>query len=426
MRKYFALAAAVVLAVAGCTSGDDDDVDTSPETTGSSEEPAELGRGVTADTIKIGITYPDVTNLGIANLDHGDYEGSYQALIDDLNERGGINGRTVEAVFSPVNPRGTEGAEAACVQLTEDEQVFLAMGYFGADTVLCALETHSTAVLGGSMSEDRLARAQAPWFTTEAGEDLTSDVIRLFAEEGVLDGDVAVFAQAGDVALLEDTVEPLLDELGIEPVETAVLDSPPGDNAAAVAQAGVIAESFESAGATKVLVVGNNGALGWLGGIENLDYRPQSLFVTTNTVLAYVNDAAGRDLSPLEDAIAGEGYNPGAARFAEEKNQACFEIIEAAGIEVFDPGTDTPERPDTFVSADNACRNMALLEALLTEAGDNLNYTTLEEAGETIGDVDIPGYPEPFHYGPPPSADGDAPVYLFDWDPTEKVFAIRD
>src|SRR6476619_3910781 len=97
---------------------------------------------VTKDQIKVGITYVDVASLKSAgiNLDHGNYEKSYMAVINDLNAKGGITGRKIVPVFAPVNPIGTDPAQAACVKLTEDEKVFAAIGFFLNDGPLCYLE----------------------------------------------------------------------------------------------------------------------------------------------------------------------------------------------------------------------------------------------------------------------------------------------
>ena len=94
--------------------------------------------GVTKDEIKIGITYPDLEAIrSVTNTNHGDYEKAYRAVIDDLNKQGGINGRKVVPVFAEINPLGTVPAQEACVKLTEDEKVFVAMSFFNADAPLC-------------------------------------------------------------------------------------------------------------------------------------------------------------------------------------------------------------------------------------------------------------------------------------------------
>ena len=222
--------------------------------------------GVTDDTVKVGVTYVDLASLGeVVNIDHGDYEVAYQALFDDINASGGINGRMIEPVFAPVSPVGSEGAEAACVQLTQDDPVFVVTGFFLDDAVLCPLEAHQTAVIGSTMTAERLERAEAPWFTAEGSTDLQNDIVRAFADAGEFDGTLGVYAGPGEAAQLNDVVLPLLDELGVEVAASAAGDASAanaGDITAANAATAVIAERFESSGVDQVLLLGTAG-LGW-------------------------------------------------------------------------------------------------------------------------------------------------------------------
>ncbi len=68
------------------------------ETTAGAEEVTGPAPGVTDDTIKIGVTYVDTASLKAVglNFDLGDYVATYQALVDDINAGGGINGRQLE------------------------------------------------------------------------------------------------------------------------------------------------------------------------------------------------------------------------------------------------------------------------------------------------------------------------------------------
>src|SRR5829696_3030751 len=126
MRRYAVLAAVALLAVAGCTSGNKTSSTAAGGGTATTLDPQEAARapGVTADTIKIGVTYVDLKAVTSITTNHGDYQATYQALIDDLNERGGINGRKLQAVYAPINPTVSQPAEAACLRLTQDEKVF--------------------------------------------------------------------------------------------------------------------------------------------------------------------------------------------------------------------------------------------------------------------------------------------------------------
>ncbi|MET1002753.1 MAG: ABC transporter substrate-binding protein, partial [Acidimicrobiia bacterium] len=183
---------AVALLVSGCASGDDDDdaVDASDETTettegdttdttAAAEEVTGPAPGVTDDTIKIGVTYVDTASLTAVGLNFnlGDYQATYQALADDINAGGGINGRQLELVFATIDPTGPASADAACVKLTEDDDVFLVTGFFLNDAVLCPVDTHATAVVGGGMTPARLDAAKAPWITWMPDTDQPNQVL---------------------------------------------------------------------------------------------------------------------------------------------------------------------------------------------------------------------------------------------------------
>ena len=427
MRRYVATAA-VALLMLGCTaSNDESDEDEGTETGPSaSVDPAEAARapGVTDESIKVGVTFVDYEAIrDQADVPHGDNQAAYQALFDDINANGGINGRTVEPVYAAVNPIGTAPSEEVCLQLTEDEAVFAVIGFVYADAALCYLETHQTAMVGGSMTPERLERAAAPWFTPEAGSDLETDVIRAFDEEGLFDEEFAVFANITDDALLNQTVLPLLDELGVEPVDSAVLDAPENDFAAQNAAAAVIAERFKSAGAQKVLVIGGGGVT-WANGIEATDYRPTTLFTGRASIDAYVGDEAGRDPSVLEGAIVGGLYSAPSGQGLEEPSiQDCMAIQEQAGLELVELSEMTEDGEG--VADGSACGYVALFRAIAEAAGEDLNYGTFRQAGNELGELEIPGFPDPFTFGPPPAADGDPTIYLFEWDASEEAFVVQ-
>jgi hypothetical protein len=431
------MAAVAMLLAVGCTSGDDTSGDEGSgggtggggSTTTAPFDPAEAARapGVTDDAVKIGITYVDLEAISdVVVTDHGDYEATYRALVDDLNERGGINGRTIEPVIAPVNPIGTEAGEAACLKLTEDDEVFAVIGFVQGESVLCYVETHETAVIGGDMTPERLERAKAPWFSAEPSSDLQADVVREFAEAGALEGTLGVVAMSTDEALLRDSIEPLLDEEGIDPAEVAIIDAPQGDVAATEANAAVVAQRFESSGIDTVLVVGS-GAGVWSDAVEKTDYRPTNRYAGFNETLSWINDAAGNDLSVLEGALSGGPFGPKPDQWELPKMQDCLGVLESAGLDEPKPRAGQVPRgePQPFVSAATACANVSLLEALLSEAGKDLNYATLRQAGDGL-EVTLPPWPDPLTFGPPPAADGDPAVYLYEWDPASKTLARKD
>lgn len=426
--SLLALAATAAL-VAGCTAGDDgssSDTTAGAEASSTATVASGPAPGVTDDSVKVGVTYVDLEAIAdVVDISHGDYEKAFSALLDDINAEGGINGRTIDYLFAPINPVGTAGAEEACARLTQDEQVFVAMGFFLDDAPLCYVDTHQTAVIGGNQTTERLARARAPWYTIEPGSDSTSDAIRAFDDAGELGGTLGVFAGPGQEAEMNDVVLALLDELGVDVAEHAVVDAPADDINAVNAATQVIVERFRSAGVDQVLIVGDSG-LTWATGAESTDFRPQLLFSNSNSILAFAGDAAAHDLSVLDGAVAANLYGGPANTYDLPAMQDCIAIIRDAGGTVDDPA-DLPPDTDrsTWTSVFSACNDVALLRALLEAAGPDLNYGSLVAGSDGL-EVQLPGDPEPDTYGPPPAADGDRRVYVYDWDPDQSTFVIRE
>jgi hypothetical protein len=413
---------AAALLAGACTSGDE------PTSDGAgTDEPAGAAAddtrapGVTDDTIRLGITYVDLDAIReVVDLDQGDYEATYQALIDDINDAGGIHGRTIEPVFAAVNPIGTAPAEEACLRLTEDDDVFAAIGFFQDDQVLCYLEGHETAVLGGVATQARTERANAPWYSTEGSAESDAKAIAAMADAGELDGRVGVFGSVLSETQTNDVVLPQLEELGIEPVDTAILDAPQDDVTAQNQATSVIAERFRSEDIDTVLVVGS-AALPIANGLAPLDYRPRLLFTSRIAVNAYTSGIAP-DLSMFDGAVLGAVDNE---VFDEPAMEECLATLEEAGISgITDPREAAPGDPLPFVAASAACRNVTLFAAIAEAAGPDLTYGTFHQGAESLDALHLPGSVDDYDYSA--GLDGDLPLYLFDWDPADEQFVGRD
>jgi hypothetical protein len=128
----------------------------------------------------------------------------------------------------------------------------------------------------------------------------------------------------------------------------------------------------------------------------------------------------------LDGALRGGLYGPDQAVWDEPKMQECIATLDAAGVELTPP-EDAPAEglQQPFFAAFDSCRHLTLLSALLEEAGPELNYGTFRQAGETLGELAIPGDPEPANYGPD-SPDGDVAQHLFVWDADAREFVLDE
>ena len=388
------------------------------------------GPGVTDDSITIGVLYPDLDAVRqFVDLDHGNYEDAYNAIINDINANGGINGRKIIPDFISVSPLGTDPSAAACTKLTEDDKVFAVLGnQLDGDAPLCYVETHNTPLIGGVQTAERLARAKAPWFGWQLSSDrVTEKLIGAWNAEGAFDGKkVAVVALAADQATMNDIAVPALNSLGIEPVDTAVIDAPIDDVQAAYNQVGVLSQKFEADGADVLILVGQV-PVTWGQGSLNTTYRPTLLGTSNGAMEAWVGDKAG---PPDPDAIAGAMTGSSGslnAAWADEATTKCVALIQAAGPQepINDPRTAVTDTKGTWVAPVTACAALTLFTAIATAAGNTLNVDTFRAAEANLGTLRLPGLGADSTYSQT-STDGDVPVFMSRWDPDQQKFVADD
>lgn len=336
-RGTLLLAAATVLAVVGCSvESGDNTAGSAPSMRPAPPAPA-ISPGVTADGIKVGLVYPDLSKVRqFVNIDHGDYEATFRAIVDKINEDGGINGRKIIPVYGAVDVLSPAGAQETCVHLTQDEKVFAVVGSLNGNEANCYVQTNKTVVIGGATGSTDYAAAQAPWFSDTGGESQQIAGPRLFADD-LAGKKVGVVTYIRDEPRLNDVLLPGLRAIGVTPVERGVLDAPLTDPAAVAQQTKVFIQKFQSAGVDTVVVHGGI-STEFPTQLEKTDYRPKLFFTDLFQAQAYSGAAGEHDFSTLDGAAAlGSGTD-----FAESKNQECVRTVEAAipgAGKIVDPAT---------------------------------------------------------------------------------------
>jgi ABC-type branched-subunit amino acid transport system substrate-binding protein len=400
MRRSLAMVVAVVVLVGGLTVG------------ASTASTPTAANGVTKDEVKIGITYPDLEAIrSVTNTNHGDYEKSYRAVIDDLNKQGGINGRKVVPVFDAINPLGTAPAQEACIKLTEDEKVFAAMSFFNADAPLCFVQSHGTPILGGQTTPANLGHAKAPWATLESGAELGPRQVDALVKAGALKGKLGIVAIADEEqSQLKDVVLPALKQHKLSGT-TAIIDAPSSDPVLNVQQATTIMERFKSDGVKTVLLVGG-AVTAVVNALSKSDYRPK-LAATNARNLASTASNPATDPTVVKTAIAADaGFI-----FSDPALKKCFGIIEkATGNKIVE---NVPQgEPQYRVSAQTACEYMSLFTTLAKAAGKNLTVDSFGKAIDQAKNVNVTGL-GPMTFAPKTHTYS-LPMFLYRYDPALK------
>jgi ABC-type branched-subunit amino acid transport system substrate-binding protein len=341
--------------------------------------------GVSKDDIKLGVTYVDFEPIkDIVDISHGDYVKTYNAVVDDLNKNGGVNGRKIVPVFEKVNPLGTAPAQEVCLKLTEDQKVFAAVGFFILDAPNCYVAQHDTPVLGGTMNPTYLKQAKAPWMTLDSGPEVTPRAIEALAQSGALKGKIGVVGVAQEEKnLLDAVVTPSLKRNGIK-YTTAIVDAPLTDTVAATQQAGTIAEKFKSEGIKTVLLVGATPTV-FSNALKSSDYRPKLVGIPFST---FQGAALNKATDP--DIWKGSVTADIAADFDDPSLQKCYGKVEkATGDTIVEH--PQPGAPDYQASARAACQYISLFSQLAGAAGKDLTVASFGRAAQKLGSVTIPG-----------------------------------
>ena len=343
-------------------------------------------RGVTAEAIKIGIVIIDLAIIGRSN---GDVEAKWQAVIDEVNASGGILGRQLEPVYVFYSPLGDVETEAACVKLTQDEQVFAAMGPL-LTNLTCFTDVNDTIFISTfDVSQEEYDRSKAvaigPGSLPARGAAISVEAL---VGAGAFDGPVAVHV-AVDTGSERDHYVDALVAAGIEVVsETAATDTG-GDAAAAEAEMQAFAQRWQADGAEIIFGVGSGAVLGIVSGLDRGPYRPAIVFVGPIGFDTQLYRDLGYSTDPLEGAIAlgSLGFEE-LALAGDASIAACIERFEAASDETV---LISPE-PGEMVNLNTtiwACQAVEIFTQIATAAGADLTNDSFRAAAESGLSLDV-------------------------------------
>jgi hypothetical protein len=134
-RMAVVIVAALALISAGCSSGGKathaGGAGSTTSSTPSHVISQVLGTGVTATTIKLGVSLVDFSCVEqYVQSIRLNQQQVFQAYIDNINATGGINGRKIVPVFKSYCPLSSPSAinVQLCTSFADDEKVFAVVG----------------------------------------------------------------------------------------------------------------------------------------------------------------------------------------------------------------------------------------------------------------------------------------------------------
>ena len=357
--------------------------------------------GVTAESIKIGAVWSDLDELremGLVDINYGDVGLVWQTLVDDINAKGGVNGRQLEMVFEQYNPVLTASVEELCIKLTEDENVFAVVGSLAGpalEAVTCFVDDNETILVAGTHRPDLLERAKVPWITTGWSQDRRYvALLELYHQQGLIEGRLATFDQ--DVEhdpLTEAIVIPTLGTLGYEVPIQLTSTVTPGDEVALAQQVEVFAERLAQEEIDTMFLVQNQIALG-LPLMREAGFEGTILTVDSGSYLSGLGGFDERNPSVYAGAYGPTLFSTDEA-WAMESSQDCVKVFTDAnpGIEVL-PAEDVPDGEPSWASVLlPACRFLEVFTMVASAAGPDLNPDTFGRAASELGEFELPGQP---------------------------------
>ena len=222
-----------------------------------------LGTGVSAKQIKVGVMMIDFSCIEqLVDSVEPDQQQAYQIFFDQINAKGGIDGRTLMPVFKSYCPINLATEQTACTSLTDDNKVFAAIGTFydpDGNAQLCFAKQHRTIIIGSPLTQSLIERGPPGFMLTP---DITSDrrlrvIMALLSKEKTLTGKkVAVVDIAADRPRVRSVVVPAFRDLGVQRGTDATLTVSGADTTATLAQLDSFIEHWKSDGTNALILVG--------------------------------------------------------------------------------------------------------------------------------------------------------------------------
>ncbi len=317
-------------------------------------------------------------------LETGDLKGMVDALVADLNHRGGILGHLVKIIPYRIDPSSsqTQYEQGACATFTQDNHVLVALLGGASPNYLSCVTRGGAAVLGTDWSNlrqadyarlqwvlqpdaialDRLARIQADQFV--AMGLFESD---LPAKVGVLYFEDPAFAAA------EKVLEQELARRGVQVADRQAFHyvAAASDVGPTQTQVQNAVLRFRSEGITHVIGVETNAWLiGFFGvGAASQDYYPRYGYTSDEVLSNVAANVPARALEgarfvgwwPAQDVTDPASY-PTAAR-------RCLTFMRKHGFAI----STGNQRGDAL----GACESISFLERALTAGGEPMSRTSL-------------------------------------------------
>ena len=301
----------------------------------------------------------------------------------------------IELHWRSPNPIADTDSDRVCTELTEDVEVFAAIGLFPRTTAACYGALHDTIVVSAfAITADEMAGYTAPGLTVVAhSERLVEPRVAALVDAGELGEGTKVAVLGADTArdahaLYIETLE----AAGVEVVADTVLLADGTDLLALESEMELFAEVWRSRGADAVLASTSLLSQALIVGYNRTGLElPMLLPEGTGVNPSLLRDQQGLDLAPFRYAVAlGEDNEATKYEKGTDGVRECVDAFQAVSGEEVALDESRNNLTPTIV----ACQTFDIFVSIATAAGPELTTESFAAAAEAFGPIDITGVSE--------------------------------
>jgi hypothetical protein len=340
--------------------------------------------GVTADTANVSvlsIDFAPLAEIGFASSDR-DPTGVYAEFANEINENGGVCGRTLDVQQVKFNILAGEGGQA-CLEATEDRENLI-IATTGYSEVLCLTDAGVPVVAGNDSSSETMDASNDLLLIRPPLLDKQFEATTQYAlDAGALDGVVGVWyggVYPDQNAAVERVVLPMLDAAGVDYTafrNDSVGPSDPEGNAVLTAAASEFASKNID---TLLQFVQNTNQTGMQLELDALGVSPRyiSMPISGNSSNELFAERFGtREIADGQEYVT---YTRGAteADASDPMAVACHEIWTRRTGEVIEPNSFD------YAAIVGSCSSLFELAAAMSVAGGELNRESIIAGYENL------------------------------------------
>jgi hypothetical protein len=366
-----------------------------------------LGTGVTANSIKIGISLIDFKCIQqFIDYTRPNQQAIYQDFVDAVNKSGGINGRHLVADFNtecPLTPT-SDLLVQICTHFTDDDKVFAVVGNLSdaaQDSAIhtCIAKKHDTPVITFQVTQAMFDQVPPGMliFPGTTPERSSGVLFELLQKQGLLKGKkIAVLAEQSSEVSVKSAVLPAINKTGVATGTTAYLTINGADTTAAHAQLDSFIERWKSEKVNTLFITGQDTVAKQFVEQVTKGLPGVTLLTDTSDAVSQGQDEtkAGLKPNPYEGMYLAGGY--GSADYEKSANwKYCAGIYTAATgkaapgpLDVLKINVGGKSLTDqTYNTINDACQMISTFTEIASRMGKYVNVPNWVTAVNSYGPI---------------------------------------